>query len=104
MFSKRCTVDPSPSSMAEPPSAEILWALAHPARLAMLVALENRELTARELAEAVGLSGSQAAVHLRALQAAGLVVDGVTTGRLRTTTHGWAEIDRQLRRLRPDGR
>ena len=89
--------------MAEPLSAAILRALSHPARLALLVALEGGELTPHELAEALGLSTSEVAEHLRALQSVGLVVDGETAGRVRTRTDGWAEIDRELRRLRPDG-
>jgi DNA-binding transcriptional ArsR family regulator len=85
--------------MAEPGSAEVLQAMAHPLRLALLVVLEQEELAADPLAARVGVSGEELAPHLALLRAAGLVRDGAAPGALRTSTGGWREIDRQLRRL-----
>ncbi|HMJ35893.1 MAG TPA: helix-turn-helix domain-containing protein [Baekduia sp.] len=85
--------------MAEPVSANVLRALSHPVRLALLVALERDELTAAALAERLGLTPPETATQLAVLREAGLVTDGRRPGRLRTTTHGWATIDAQLRRL-----
>jgi DNA-binding transcriptional ArsR family regulator len=85
--------------MAEPVSADVLRALSHPVRLAMLVVLEQGELTAPQLAERVGVSAPDGAPHLDVLRRAGLVLDGDRPGHLRTSTDCWAAIDRQLRRL-----
>jgi DNA-binding transcriptional ArsR family regulator len=85
--------------MAEPVSADVLRALSHPLRLALLVALEQGELSVPELAEHVGLRTGEVVPHLACLRAAGLVLDGAHPGLLRTSTDGWAAVDRQLRRL-----
>jgi DNA-binding transcriptional ArsR family regulator len=85
--------------MAEPASAEVLHALSHPLRLAVLVVLEQGELDAERLAQRVGVRTEELASHLAMLRDAGLVRDGAAPGQLRTSTGGWAEIDRQLRRL-----
>jgi DNA-binding transcriptional ArsR family regulator len=90
--------------MAEPVSANLLRALSHPVRLAMLIELERGELTARELAERVGVPPADGDAHLDALRAAGLVLKGERPGHVRTSADGWAAIDRELRRLQgPDG-
>jgi DNA-binding transcriptional ArsR family regulator len=85
--------------MAEPISADVLRALSHPLRLALLVVLEQGELGAQELAERVGRRTDEVIPHLACLRAAGLVLDGAYPGMLRTSTDGWAAVDRQLRRL-----
>ena len=85
--------------MAEPVSAEILRALAHPLRLALLIVLEQGELEPGDLAERVGVPVATLAPHLAALRDAGLVRDGAGPGLLRASAGGWAEVDRQLRRL-----
>jgi DNA-binding transcriptional ArsR family regulator len=59
--------------------ADILEAIAHPGRRAMLRAVTYRELAAGELAELAGLKQPAASQHLRVLRDAGLVdvrVDG----------------------------
>ena len=89
--------------MAGPISAEVLRALSHPLRLAILVVLEQGELEPADLAGRVGASGAELGRHLAALQAAGLVREGELPGRLRTSTGGWAAVDRQLRALGGDG-
>lgn len=60
-------------------------ALAHPARLAVLEALNGRELTATGCAELTGLSPSAMSYHLRALEKWGIVerAEGTGDGRLR---------------------
>jgi DNA-binding transcriptional ArsR family regulator len=88
--------------MAEPVSADVLRALSHPLRLALLVVLEQGDLGPPELAERVGLKTEDVVPHLAALRAAGLVRDGGQPGQLRTSTDGWAAIDSQLRRLGAD--
>jgi DNA-binding transcriptional ArsR family regulator len=85
--------------MAEPVSADVLKALSHPVRLAMLVALEQQELTAPELAKRIGVPARAGAPHLEALRGAGLVLDGGQPGHVRTSAKGWAAIERQLRRM-----
>jgi DNA-binding transcriptional ArsR family regulator len=85
--------------MAEPVSANLLRALAHPARLAMLVTLEQGELTVAELAARVEVPEPEGAAHLEALRGAGLVVAGERAGTVRASTHGWAEIAARLGRL-----
>lgn len=51
----------------------VIRALAHPARLAVLDALDGRELTATACAELTGLSPSAMSYHLRALEKWGIV-------------------------------
>jgi DNA-binding transcriptional ArsR family regulator len=53
--------------------ARAIRALAHPARLAVLDALDGRELTATACAELTGLSPSAMSYHLRALERWGIV-------------------------------
>jgi DNA-binding transcriptional ArsR family regulator len=58
---------------------DILEAIAHPGRRAMLRAVAHREVSAGELAELAGLKQPAASQHLRVLRDAGLVdvrVDG----------------------------
>jgi DNA-binding transcriptional ArsR family regulator len=82
----------------EPLSAEVLQALAHPWRLAILVALEAREQTPTELAEALEARVPELAPHLATLRTVRLV-DEAPHGRLRATTTGWAGIAAHLRLL-----
>jgi DNA-binding transcriptional ArsR family regulator len=65
--------------------ARTIRALAHPARLAVLDALDGRELTATACAELTGLSPSAMSYHLRALEKWGIVerADDVDDGRQR---------------------
>jgi DNA-binding transcriptional ArsR family regulator len=58
---------------------DVLEAIAHPGRRAMLRAVTSRELSAGELAELAGLKQPAASQHLRVLRDAGLVdvrIDG----------------------------
>ncbi len=55
--------------------ARIAKALAHPSRLLMLEALENREQCVCELTELVGADQSTVSKHLAVLKQAGLVED-----------------------------
>jgi DNA-binding transcriptional ArsR family regulator len=58
---------------------DVLDAIAHPGRRAMLRAVTFRELSAGELAELAGLKQPAASQHLRVLRDAGLVdvrIDG----------------------------
>jgi DNA-binding transcriptional ArsR family regulator len=54
-------------------SDEVLRAIAHPGRRAMLRLVWDRERPATELADAAGLSKSAASQHLKVLRDAGLV-------------------------------
>jgi DNA-binding transcriptional ArsR family regulator len=85
--------------MTQPISAAVLRALSHPIRLAMLVVLEQGELTAPQLAERIGTSEKEMRRQLEALQSADLIVDGEGPDGLRAETVGWAAIDRQLHLL-----
>lgn len=93
--------------MAEPVSADVLRALSHPLRLALLVALEEHgPQTAAELAAALGMGEGEVHQHLAPLHDAGLIIDGEPDARLRAVGDGWASIARQLRALegqRPPG-
>lgn len=58
--------------------AEILKALAHPVRLAIIDALAKGSMCVRELTELVGLDVSTVSKHLSVLRHAGLVVSSKT--------------------------
>ncbi|MEP0846646.1 MAG: winged helix-turn-helix transcriptional regulator [Phycisphaerae bacterium] len=55
--------------------ARIAKALAHPSRLMILEALENREMCVCDLTELVGADQSTVSKHLAVLKQAGLVAD-----------------------------
>jgi len=84
--------------MAEPVPADVLQAISHPLRLALLVALERREQSADDLAAALDVGPPALTHHLALLRRAGLVHDGARPGDLRAAA-GWAEIAEALRRL-----
>jgi DNA-binding transcriptional ArsR family regulator len=84
--------------MSEPVPADVLRAIAHPMRLALLVALEDHDQTPAELAMALNASEPAIAQHLAILHDARLVTDAAEPGRLRTVD-GWSEIATALGRL-----
>jgi predicted transcriptional regulator len=91
--------------MDEQVSAEMLRAVAHPIRLAALVALEQHERPAQELATALELPAEALAEHLAELAAAGLIVGGNGDhGALRPAARGWAELAERLRHLQDGAR
>jgi hypothetical protein len=91
--------------MDEQISAEMLRAVAHPVRLAALVALERGKRPGPELAAALGVSAEALAEHLAELAAAGLIVGGGGDhGALRPAARGWAELAERLRRLQAGAR
>lgn len=77
--------DPRPRDELVISDPRVVRALAHPARLAVLDALDGRELTATACAELTGLSPSAMSYHLRALEKWGIVepADGTEDGRER---------------------
>jgi DNA-binding transcriptional ArsR family regulator len=85
--------------MAEPVPGSVLSALAHPLRLVLLVALEQREGTPAELAAATGATEPAVEQALAVLHDAGLVTRGTRRGALRTTGRGWAEVAVRLSAL-----
>ena len=86
--------------MAEPVTAEVLRALAHPLRLALLVALEERGgQTPAQLAAALGVGEGEVHQHLAPLHDAGLVTDGTPDAAVWAVGTGWARIAGELRRL-----
>ncbi len=89
----------SRGAMAERVPDAVLSAIAHPLRLAVLVALEQREGTPAELAAATGTTEPAIEQALAELHAAGLVASGSRRGALRTTGSGWAEVVACLSRL-----
>lgn len=89
----------SRSVMDEPVAATVLAAIANPLRLALLVALEQREGTPAELAAATGATEPAVEQALSVLHDAGLVADGTRRGALRTTGSGWAEVAVRLATL-----
>jgi DNA-binding transcriptional ArsR family regulator len=90
----------SRTAMAEPVSAPVLAAIAHPLRLALLVALDRREGTPAELAAATGVTEPAVEQALAVLSDAGLVTRGRRgAGRLTTTGRGWTEVARRLAAL-----
>jgi DNA-binding transcriptional ArsR family regulator len=84
--------------MSEPVPADVLRAIAHPMRLALLVALEDHEQAPSELATALGVAEPTIAHHLAILHDAGLVTATVEYDLWRTIS-GWAEIAASLQRL-----
>jgi predicted transcriptional regulator len=88
-----------PSAMDERVSVEVLNAIAHPLRLGSLVALEERQRTAEELAQVLRVPAAELADHLAELAAAGLIGEGEGEGRLRPLARGWADVAARLRRL-----
>jgi hypothetical protein len=91
--------DRSLSSMDERVSVEVLNAIAHPLRLGSLVALEERQRTADELATVLRVPSHDLGEHLAELVAAGLIGSGDGEGRLRPLARGWADVAARLRRL-----
>ena len=88
----------------------LLAAVGHPVRLQALVLFERTPMSARELGEVVGLSPSAALYHVRKLADAGLVEPQEIRRRRafeervwRTTTTGWAKLERQLLAAVPPG-
>jgi DNA-binding transcriptional ArsR family regulator len=89
-----------PGFMLDP---DFLKALGHPARLQALVLFEQRPASAGELATIVGLSPSATLYHVRKLHEAGLIEQvesrkkrAFIEGVWRTTSTGWAAVERQL--------
>jgi predicted transcriptional regulator len=89
---------------------DFLAAVGHPVRLQALVLFERTPSSARELAAMVGLSPSATLYHVRKLAAVGLIETAETRRRRafeervwRTTTSGWAELERLLRAAAPPG-
>jgi DNA-binding transcriptional ArsR family regulator len=89
----------SHSAMDERVSVEVLSAIAHPLRLGSLVALEEGQRTAEELAMVLHVPAPELVEHLAELAAAGLIGDGEGEGRLRPLARGWADVAARLRRL-----
>lgn len=89
--------------MPEPVPADVLQAISHPLRLALLVALERREQSAADLATTLDVRPPAITHHLALLRRAGLVHDGAHPGTLRAAA-GWAEIAERLRRLQDGAR
>ena len=87
----------SRAAMAEPVSAPVLAAIAHPLRLALLVILERREATPAELAAATDVPEPLVEQALGTLSEAGLVDQGPRG--MRTTGRGWTEVARRLSAL-----
>jgi DNA-binding transcriptional ArsR family regulator len=86
--------------MAEPVSAELLHALAHPLRLAILVLLEEHgERSPAELASALDVPRATVEHHLVTLRHAGLVAADAVPGRVSVAAPGWIEVARRLRLL-----
>jgi DNA-binding transcriptional ArsR family regulator len=88
----------------EPLTAEVLHALAHPLRLAALVALEDRDQAPGELAAALGVDEPELLAHLDLLDATGLVEVEYGTGLIRARSSGWSAVAARLARLQQDAR
>jgi DNA-binding transcriptional ArsR family regulator len=84
--------------MSEPVPADVLRAVAHPLRLALLVALEDHEQAPSELALALNAAEPTIAHHLAILHDAGLVSAADDPGHWRAAD-GWAEISATLEHL-----
>jgi DNA-binding transcriptional ArsR family regulator len=84
--------------VSEPVPADVLRAIAHPLRLALLVALEEHEQAPSELATALNATEPTIAYHLAILHDAGLVTISPEPGHW-STIHGWASIAASLQRL-----
>lgn len=80
--------------MAEPVSALVLTAIAHPYRLSLLVALERAPATMAELAAATKTTEATVEQGLAVLHDAGLVTMTGAAGRRRfaTTGRGWTKV------------
>jgi DNA-binding transcriptional ArsR family regulator len=87
--------------MSEPVPADVLRAVAHPLRLALLVALEDHEQAPSELATTLNAAEPTIAHHLAVLHDAGLVTTATQPGQWRTV-EGWTEISASLQRLQDD--
>lgn len=85
----------------EPLSTEVLHALAHPVRLAMLRALEDRDLTPTALATALGVPEPELMAHLHLLDAAGLTTT-TPTHHIHVRSGGWTAVARRLQQLQDD--
>jgi DNA-binding transcriptional ArsR family regulator len=88
--------------------AEFLSTLGHPVRLQALVMFEDAPASAGELARVVGMTPSATLHHIRRLESIGLIEEHEIRRRRafeervwRTTTHGWAELEAQLRAAAP---
>jgi DNA-binding transcriptional ArsR family regulator len=84
--------------MSEPVPADVLRAIAHPLRLALLVALEDHEQAPSELAAALDATEPAIAYHLAYLHDAGLVTTAPERDQWRTID-GWTQIAASLQRL-----
>jgi DNA-binding transcriptional ArsR family regulator len=84
--------------MSEPVPADVLRAVAHPLRLALLVALEDHAQATSELATTLDAAEPAIAHQLAILHDAGLVTTAPELGQWRTVD-GWAEISASLQRL-----
>lgn len=84
--------------MSEPVPADVLRAVAHPLRLALLVSLEEYEQAPSELAATLNTTEPVIAHHLAILHDAGLVTNTTDPGLWRTID-GWSEITATLQRL-----
>jgi DNA-binding transcriptional ArsR family regulator len=84
--------------MSEPVPVDVLRAIAHPLRLALLVALEEHEQAPSELAMELDATEPAIAHHLAILYDARLVTTSVESDRWRTIP-GWAKIATSLQRL-----
>jgi DNA-binding transcriptional ArsR family regulator len=88
---------------------DFLSAIGHPVRLQALVLFERTPSSARELAVLVGLSPSATLYHVEKLRKAGLISEAEIRRRRafdervwRTTTTGWAKLERLLARAASD--
>jgi DNA-binding transcriptional ArsR family regulator len=90
--------------VAEPVSEELLNALAHPLRLAALVALEGCDRTPADLAADLGVREPVLMEHLHQLDTAGLVTVASDTGLIHARAGGWSAIASQMLRLQEDSR
>jgi DNA-binding transcriptional ArsR family regulator len=88
----------------EPVSEEVLNALAHPLRLAALVALEGHDRTPTDLAAALGVREPVLMEHLHQLDTAGLVTIAFDTGLIHARIGGWSAIAAQMERLQEGSR
>lgn len=87
--------DPAPDAPAAPTAVRRLRAAAHPLRLRMLSLLTGAELSAAEVARALGTTHANASYHLRVLLEAGEVVvageEVVRGGVAKRYRHPWRE-------------
>jgi DNA-binding transcriptional ArsR family regulator len=86
--------------MAEPVPPDVLRAIAHPLRLALLVALEDHEQASTDLATALNAAESTVIEQLEILRDAGLVTATSEPQRW-STVSGWGEISAAFERLQP---